>query len=442
MGYRRLPRVRISTRCVNWGMASPGQSNDGLRLGRFAFAHRAHPLGGFEFHGDSIHGQFQGSRQGLADRSAVILQLGALQDYGGIDVGDVESLLADELGGVGQKPHAIGALPLRIGIGKMHSDIAQGGGAQQGVGDGVRENIGVGVALQPELAGDYDAAQDERPAGRDAVHIPAEASAQLAHEAGLPANSSERNSRAKSISEGLVILILRSLPCTTLTSTCSRRSTKLDSSVAMKASLCAASKARFSRSKRKTWGVWASTRCSRGRVARILFLWTRLTVSTGTMPTMAAPVSAASAMTLSTSAGSMKGRTASWTATRSVSGAMVARAFSTDCWRVSPPSTMRTGLEGCSWWMSPRAQSMSSARRATTISETGAQARNLRIVWMRIGAPSRSMNCLRLVPAFSRPIRVPRPAAGRITETFMRRSTIVPVPAARQAPAGAMQRRA
>ena len=52
-------------------------------------------------------------------------------------------------------------------------------------------------------------------------------------------------------------------------------------------------------------------------------------------------------------------------------------------------------------------------------SVTEGQSRNLRMVWIRIGAPSSSMNCLRLVPAFSRPMRVPSPAAGRMTETFM-----------------------
>ncbi len=46
----------------------------------------------------------------------------------------------------------------------------------------------------------------------------------------------------------------------------------------------------------------------------------------------------------------------------------------------------------------------------------------MRTVCSRIGEPSSSMNCLRLVPAFSaelRPMRVPRPAAGSMTATFM-----------------------
>ncbi len=49
------------------------------------------------------------------------------------------------------------------------------------------------------------------------------------------------------------------------------------------------------------------------------------------------------------------------------------------------------------------------------------------MVCTRIGAPSSSMNCLRLVPDFSRPMRVPKPAAGRMTETFMVVYTIVTV---------------
>ena len=48
------------------------------------------------------------------------------------------------------------------------------------------------------------------------------------------------------------------------------------------------------------------------------------------------------------------------------------------------------------------------------------------MVCNRMGDPSSSMNCLRLVPAFSgtaRPMRVPKPAAGRITETFIAQFT-------------------
>ena len=62
------------------------------------------------------------------------------------------------------------------------------------------------------------------------------------------------------------------------------------------------------------------------------------------------------------------------------------------------------------------------AHRDHDLASPGRDAANLRTVWIRIGEPSSSMNCLRLVPAFSGgafPMRVPRPAAGSITATFM-----------------------
>ena len=55
-------------------------------------------------------------------------------------------------------------LPLRVGVGIMLADIAQAGGAQQGVGDGVADDVGVGVPDQPARMLDPQPAQDQRPA--------------------------------------------------------------------------------------------------------------------------------------------------------------------------------------------------------------------------------------------------------------------------------------
>ena len=112
------------------------------------------------------------------------------------------------------------------------------------------------------------------------------------------------------LTEG-VIDRFRSLPATTLTSTCSRRSTRLDSSVPTKPSSWALAKARSSSSRRKTCGVCAITSRSLGMVAVILLRLTCFTVSTGTIPTIAAPHWAASWNVVSIVAGSIKGRTAS-----------------------------------------------------------------------------------------------------------------------------------
>ena len=64
----------------------------------------------------------------------------------------------------------------------MHADVAQRGGAQNGVGDGVGQHVGVGVAFKPEFAGHRHAAEDERPAGNQAVHIPAQPGAHFAQD--------------------------------------------------------------------------------------------------------------------------------------------------------------------------------------------------------------------------------------------------------------------
>ena len=95
---------------------------------------------------------------------------------------------------------AAGAFPARVGIGEMHADIAERDGPEQSVGDGVGQHIGVRVAFQSEVARDGDAAQDQRPAGYDAMDIPTLAHAALTQWATPAASSSARNSLAKSIS--------------------------------------------------------------------------------------------------------------------------------------------------------------------------------------------------------------------------------------------------
>ena len=55
------------------------------------------------------------------------------------------------------------------------------GGAEEGVDDGVGQDVGVGVAGEPAVVGHVDAAEDEPPAGREAVAVPADAGRRRAH---------------------------------------------------------------------------------------------------------------------------------------------------------------------------------------------------------------------------------------------------------------------
>src|SRR5580693_1278139 len=125
------------------------------------------------------------------------------------------------------------------------------------------------------------------------------------------------------------------------------------------------------------------------------------------------------------------GRTASCTRTTSSAAAVAAfSAFSTDCWRCSPPTTsstffFRTSLALLS--SRSRNPAISLSRRAIQISLTASMAANLRRVWTIIGVPPSSVNCfegsalfcLPIAPTGIGPMRVPRPAAGMITNTFI-----------------------
>ncbi len=74
----------------------------------------------------------------------------------------------------------LGGDPLdrRIGIGKEVTDIGQAAAAQNGVGNGVAEDIRVGMAVQADLGMNRDAAQGERQARLEPVDIVAKADAE------------------------------------------------------------------------------------------------------------------------------------------------------------------------------------------------------------------------------------------------------------------------
>ena len=90
-----------------------------------------------------------------------------------------------------------------------------------------------------------------------------------------------------------------------------------------------------------------------------------------------------------------------------------------------PLSCFRTSFASLS--SRARNPAISFSRRAIQISLTASTAANLRSVWMRIGVPPSSVNCLEggdffclpLAPTGIGAMRVPSPAAGMITTTFI-----------------------
>ena len=72
---------------------------------------------------------------------------------------------------LGEEPAAVEPLPRGVGVGIMLADVAQRRGAEQGVGDGVQHDVGVGVADQAARLVDPDASQDQRPSLDQPVRV-------------------------------------------------------------------------------------------------------------------------------------------------------------------------------------------------------------------------------------------------------------------------------
>ena len=66
---------------------------------------------------------------------------------------------------VAQQAERVGARPGRVGVGEVLAEVAEAGGAEQGVGGGVGDDVGVAVAGQAPVAREAHAAEHERPVG-------------------------------------------------------------------------------------------------------------------------------------------------------------------------------------------------------------------------------------------------------------------------------------
>src|SRR5215472_3442674 len=140
----------------------------------------------------------------------MVLQFRALENHSGIYVRDTVPGLGGERARVLEKPQAARALPARIRVREMHADVACGYGSENRVGDGMRKNVCVRVAFEAEFGRYRHSAEDQGSSGDDSMRIPALADANSGGHQRRAASCSKKR-RARSISLGRVILILRSL---------------------------------------------------------------------------------------------------------------------------------------------------------------------------------------------------------------------------------------
>ena len=77
--------------------------------------------------------------------------------------------------GPAQQHLAVDVFELGARVGEVVADVAQGGGAEQRVADGVDEDVGVAVAEQSRFVFQADAAEPQGAARHEPVHVESEA---------------------------------------------------------------------------------------------------------------------------------------------------------------------------------------------------------------------------------------------------------------------------
>ena len=72
---------------------------------------------------------------------------------------------------MGEELRRVGAAPLRISGREMAADVAGADRAENGIGQGMQADIGVGVAFERLLVGDADATDGDAVAGGESMHV-------------------------------------------------------------------------------------------------------------------------------------------------------------------------------------------------------------------------------------------------------------------------------
>ena len=102
-----------------------------------------------------------------------------LRHHGAVDVANLKALRPHAPRRFGQQHDRVGTAKRGVGVRKMRANIAQRRRAQQRIGDGVQQHIGIGMAQQAGAVGDTHTAQHQRAPGHQCVNVPAFANSEI-----------------------------------------------------------------------------------------------------------------------------------------------------------------------------------------------------------------------------------------------------------------------
>ena len=154
---------------------SPGDDErHGVGGDAFAAPDEAHALGGGGFDGDVGRGDAHDVGHRALHVGDVGVELGLFGHDGGVDVAQFVARIAEETHGAGEEDLAVDAGILAGGVGEVIADVAQSGGTEQGVADGVDEYVGVAMAEESEGVVDVYAADPQFTVGGEGVDVVSE----------------------------------------------------------------------------------------------------------------------------------------------------------------------------------------------------------------------------------------------------------------------------
>ena len=88
-----------------------------------------------------------------------------------VNVGDGVSFVLEQLATAAEEYLAVNVFVLGVFVREVLADVAEGGGSEKGVADGVEENVGIAMAEESEMVGYLYASQPKRAVGGELVNV-------------------------------------------------------------------------------------------------------------------------------------------------------------------------------------------------------------------------------------------------------------------------------
>ncbi len=115
----------------------------------------------------------------VADGVVVVGEFGLFGVDHAVEVYDVVTGFVESGGGGAEHVGGVAAAVGGVGVREQAADIGQGGGAEDCVGDGVEEHVGIAVSDELARVGHVDATEAQGAAGGGSVRVFAEADSQV-----------------------------------------------------------------------------------------------------------------------------------------------------------------------------------------------------------------------------------------------------------------------